>query len=298
MKDLLPKIDSRDGEFHNGNPATGEQGTRITAEWLNDVQAHLRDTSAELKHLLFQVGMSPIPRKTTQIYEAIIAVIDANRRNAGISSKGEVQLTNELNNDSDNLGLTAKAGKTLKALIDSLTRNQNNYIQNSKKSDAIDSDSSDDVATSKAVKTAYDKTVSLEATLFEFAKAIFAGDLDEIKKLAKSIDEKAGEMPLGIKYDFTTSNAWWICFGPLFGGLIIQGGIGSETQGSNTFFNFPISFKKYCLGGACGCLITVGIHYEQYNAWFRFNGTSQFQIGLHNDYNGTVKSLYWYAIGV
>lgn len=76
--------------------------------------------------------------------------------------KGVVQLTEDLTSESLELGLAAKAGKRLKALLDALTRNLNNYIPNSKKSNAIDSSSSDNVATSLAAKKAYDKAVAAE----------------------------------------------------------------------------------------------------------------------------------------
>lgn len=78
---------------------------------------------------------------------------------ASTAQAGIVQLTNDTNSDSETLGLTAKAGKTLKALIDALTRNLANYIPNSKKSNSVTSPSSDTVATSAAAKTAYDKGV-------------------------------------------------------------------------------------------------------------------------------------------
>ncbi|RZN55108.1 tail fiber protein, partial [Avibacterium paragallinarum] len=70
---------------------------------------------------------------------------------ASTSQAGIVQLTNATDSEAETLGLTAKAGKTLKGLIDALTRNLSNYIPNSKKSNAINSASSDTVATSKAV---------------------------------------------------------------------------------------------------------------------------------------------------
>ena len=37
----MRKIDSPDGLFHEGNPASGQKGTKVTAAWLNDVQADL-----------------------------------------------------------------------------------------------------------------------------------------------------------------------------------------------------------------------------------------------------------------
>ncbi|SUU97876.1 tail fiber protein [Avibacterium paragallinarum] len=81
---------------------------------------------------------------------------------ASLAQAGIVQLTNATNSEAETLGLTAKAGKTLKGLIDALTRNLSNYIPNSKKSNAINSASSDTVATSNAVKTAYDKAVEAD----------------------------------------------------------------------------------------------------------------------------------------
>ncbi|WP_115241590.1 tail fiber protein [Gallibacterium anatis] len=51
---------------------------------------------------------------------------------ASTSKSGIVQLTNALDSDSETLGLTAKAGKTLKTLINALTSNLQNYIPNSK----------------------------------------------------------------------------------------------------------------------------------------------------------------------
>ncbi|MEB4587044.1 hypothetical protein QQW82_10495 [Pasteurella multocida] len=63
MRDLLPKIQSNDGQFHNGNPATGEQGTRVTDTWLNDVQEHIRDFGDEFKYLLQQAELEPDPVK-------------------------------------------------------------------------------------------------------------------------------------------------------------------------------------------------------------------------------------------
>lgn len=57
---------------------------------------------------------------------------------------------------------------------------------------------------------------------------------------------------LGIRYDFSNVNAWYICLGKLFGNLIIQGGNDSDTQayydiGSKQRqeqFTFPIAFKS------------------------------------------------------
>ena len=77
------------------------------------------------------------------------------------TEKGIWQATSDTGIDSDGLVLTAKAGKKLAQSIAQLLLNvTQNYINNNKKSDAVNSSSSEDVASSKAVKTAYDKGVA------------------------------------------------------------------------------------------------------------------------------------------
>ncbi|EIJ69359.1 phage tail fiber repeat protein, partial [Pasteurella bettyae CCUG 2042] len=72
---------------------------------------------------------------------------------ATTSQKGITKLNSSTNSNSESEAATPKAIKIIKDLIDALTRNLNNYIPNSKKSNAINSNSADTVATSVAVKT-------------------------------------------------------------------------------------------------------------------------------------------------
>lgn len=78
---------------------------------------------------------------------------------ATLHKDGIVKLYSGYDSDAEDLAATPKAIKGLKAWIDALTRNLGNYIPNSKKSSRVDSSSADDVATSAAVKIAYDKGV-------------------------------------------------------------------------------------------------------------------------------------------
>lgn len=78
---------------------------------------------------------------------------------ASLVKKGIVKLFSGYDSDAEDMAATPKAIKGLKALIDAITRNLGNYIPNSKKSSHVDSNSAETVATSKAVKTAYDKGV-------------------------------------------------------------------------------------------------------------------------------------------
>ena len=163
MKSLMPQIDSNDGLFHNGNPATGEQGTRVTDTWLNNLQDRVRDVQAEAHYVLQKAGFQPVENKQTQLYEAIVKIIDDNRKSASTTQKGEVRLTSDTELDSEELGLTAKAGKKLAQLIATVQLALNNYIPLNKRSSAVNSNDENNVATSKAVKTAYDKGVEAKS---------------------------------------------------------------------------------------------------------------------------------------
>lgn len=78
---------------------------------------------------------------------------------ADTTKAGIVQLTDDTGLDSDKLGLSARAGKKLAQLISKVQLALGDYIQKNKKSDSVTSNSNENVATSLAVKTAYDKGV-------------------------------------------------------------------------------------------------------------------------------------------
>lgn len=51
----------------------------------------------------------------------------------------------------------------------------------------------------------------------------------------------------GVRYDFSNENAWYICLGEVFGGLIIQGGKTSTSYynaTSKSSASFPLAFKR------------------------------------------------------
>lgn len=124
MKSKLKNINSNTGKFIDGNPTSGELGTIVTAEWLNGVQERVQDIFEELKNVLVLANLQPDGNKTTQVADAILAYV-----------------------------------QTFNLKIESNTRSLANVIPNSKKSSAVNSNSADTVATSAAVKIAYDKGV-------------------------------------------------------------------------------------------------------------------------------------------
>ena len=78
---------------------------------------------------------------------------------ATLTQYGITKLYTGYDSQSEDLALTPKTAYQLKQLIDSNTRALGNVIPNSKKSSAVNSNSEETVATSAAVKTAYDKGV-------------------------------------------------------------------------------------------------------------------------------------------
>lgn len=192
MKSLMPKIDSNDGLFHNGNPATGEQGTRVTDTWLNNLQDRVRDVQEEAHYVLQKAGFWPVENKQTQLYEAIVKIIDDNRKTASLTQKGEVQLTSDTGLDSEELGLTAKAGKKLAQLIATVHLALNNYIPLNKRSSAVNSNDENNVATSKAVKTAYDKGMEAKTAADNAQRSANAANNNANGRVSKNGDVMNG----------------------------------------------------------------------------------------------------------
>ena len=113
MKILMPKVDTRDGLFHNGNPAIGEQGTQVKDVWLNNVQENLRDIQAEAHYVLRKAGFNPVENKQTQLYDSIVKIIDNNRKSATTTDIGEVKLNSAIDSKSETEAATPKAVKSV-----------------------------------------------------------------------------------------------------------------------------------------------------------------------------------------
>ena len=112
-----------------------------------------------------------------------------------ITQKGIWQATSDTGIDSDGLVLTAKAGKKLAQSIAQLQLNvTQNYINNNKKSDSVNSNSSESLASSKAVKTAYDKGVDAKETA------------DNANNNANGRVSKSGDRLTGILYSVGISS--------------------------------------------------------------------------------------------
>ncbi|STO64741.1 putative phage-like tail fiber protein [Haemophilus parahaemolyticus] len=159
MKSKLKNISSNTGKFIDGNSTSGELGTIVTAEWLNGVQERVQDIFEELKNVLALANLQPDSNKTTQVADAIQAYV-----------------------------------QTFNLKIESNTRSLANVIPNSKKSNAVNSNSADTVATSAAVKTAYDKAVDARNTADRAQTAANSANNNANGRVLKSGDTMTGSL--------------------------------------------------------------------------------------------------------
>ncbi|HCT7633292.1 TPA: hypothetical protein OT818_004384 [Citrobacter koseri] len=108
MKNLIPPINTPDNLFHDGNPLTGELGTLVTAEWLNNYQGATRDLQSELLSILAEANINP-ESSALQLLTAIRALTLSRSNPFGdIKNDGAAAISKAL----ENLGLgeLAKAG--------------------------------------------------------------------------------------------------------------------------------------------------------------------------------------------
>ena len=96
--------------------------------------------------------------------------------------------------------------------------------------------------------TSVDNSDSLaKAPTLQLVKTILRGiNIKNANDVVNALEsEKA--TGLGIRYDFSNVNAWYICLGKLFGNLIIQGGKVNITVGRNIYNDdtiYPIAFNN------------------------------------------------------
>ncbi|MGE1399872.1 hypothetical protein ACMFFG_24890 [Citrobacter freundii] len=103
----MPPVQTPDNLFHDGNPLTGELGTIVDAEHLNNVQGAVRDAQSELITVLNAAGINVDPSKQNQLLTALKALLLSRSNPFGdIKSDGTVKTALE------NLGLRASGQYT------------------------------------------------------------------------------------------------------------------------------------------------------------------------------------------
>ncbi|MFH2179503.1 hypothetical protein ACTM6X_22455, partial [Citrobacter freundii] len=88
----MPPVQTPDNLFHDGNPLTGELGTIVDAEHLNNVQGAVRDAQSELITVLNAAGINVDPSKQNQLLTALKALLLSRSNPFGdIKSDGTVK---------------------------------------------------------------------------------------------------------------------------------------------------------------------------------------------------------------
>ncbi|MEI7409294.1 phage tail protein [Pectobacterium aroidearum] len=115
MQNLMPPVNTPDNVFHDGNPLTGELGTIVTAKFMNDVQAAIRNSQAEIISILTDAGIAVDPNKTDQLLAALKTTFATN-----MNMNGRVPSTRKVNNKALSADITLAAGD-----VGALAKDQN-----------------------------------------------------------------------------------------------------------------------------------------------------------------------------
>ncbi|QAX77794.1 hypothetical protein D5F51_04085 [Yersinia hibernica] len=129
MKNIMPPIDTPDNIFHDGNPATGEQGTIVPGLWLTNVQGAIRNTQQELISVLAEAGIEINESENNQLLLAILSLISNRSPELPVASlilKGITQLSSSTTSNSEALAATPKA---VKAVNDTALKIANNLSE-------------------------------------------------------------------------------------------------------------------------------------------------------------------------
>ncbi|KMN76433.1 hypothetical protein VK98_21215 [Chromobacterium sp. LK11] len=71
MKEVIKPVPTPDTLFHDGNPSSGELGTIVGADWLNNVQSAVIASQEELLTVVKSSGQSADPARKDQLLQAV-----------------------------------------------------------------------------------------------------------------------------------------------------------------------------------------------------------------------------------
>lgn len=154
--------------------------------------------------------------------------------------------------------------------------------------------------------TSVDNSNSLtKAPTLQLVKTLLSGlNIKNATDVVNALEsEKA--TGLGIRYDFSNPNAWYICLGKLFGNLIIQGGRQSPTFNDNQAgkeykFTLPIAYKSKCITalGSTETNLNNGWTYVNINYAPDKSSTSELTFYCWTDWDWSYKGFRLSVISV
>ena len=155
--------------------------------------------------------------------------------------------------------------------------------------------------------TAVDNDVALaKAPTLQLVKTLLSGlNIKNATDVIKALETNK-ESGLGIRYDFSNPNAWYICLGKLFGNLIIQGGIikgptGTSTEGALPQTTFPIAFNKPLLALSNMINNSTNPNPNFIDIWTQIRDLQNNSFKMFLQSTGNLykyDGVYWVAIGL
>ena len=179
------------------------------------------------------------------------------------------------------------------------------YITYEQLNDGIAHHNTDAQAHENRFKSIVDKVNNMLTTVDNDEGQPKAPTLALVKTLLNGLNIKNGQdvvkalesetlQSLGVRYDLSNPNAWYICLGKLFGGLIIQGGIKAQLHTYIETIVFPITFRN-----VVNVSVTpVGRNpTNPYKHFVLVNALSNQNFTANSD-DVIVPKLYWIAYGI
>lgn len=155
--------------------------------------------------------------------------------------------------------------------------------------------------------------VLAKATSLQLVKALLSNlKIKDADDVIKAIESKKTE--LGIRFDFSNLNSWYICLGKQYSNLIVQGGrkqAGEQKQfdvnnldGTTSRVVFPIAFKSKCLFHSFGIIASdTSLFWGNSSAsvLVRRESLTDMRYAVHSSYQTMLKPdsiIEWCVVGV
>ncbi|CFQ99886.1 phage tail protein [Yersinia enterocolitica] len=292
MKNIMPPINTPDNAFHDGNPATGEQGTIVPGLWLTNVQGAIRNTQQELISVLTEAEIEIDETKNNQLLTAILNLITAGIPDlpaASLTQAGVVKLISSLTSDSESLAATAKA---VKLVANAIVTSMSDHIQTANPHHQYLAITNLLSEIKDAGPAAVAQTL-LNLGLGDAAKKGIATNAEMQVGTADKLVSLVGLMSIFGKRTFTAND--YIRIPDVPGGFIVQFGTATTLASGDTVVTFPIPFPNKVLG----------IHLSQNNsytngAWAACASRSLSSFALSGWTNATTRiaiSVDYFAVG-
>lgn len=191
------------------------------------------------------------------------------------------------------------------------------YITYEQLNDGIAHHNTDEQAHENRFKSIIDKVNNMVTPTDASDKQELAPTLSLVKTLLSGLNIKNGQdvvkalesetlQSLGVRYDLSNPNAWYVSFGKLFGGLIIQGGKQSVDYSDNVpagkeyKYVLPIAYKSKCIAALGSTETNLANGWTYININYAPNKSSLSELTFHcwTDWDWSYKGFRLSVISI